>query len=223
MSGQARRTVVRHRYIRAGADTGGKLWDALHYMEHRPLGRDERPGDRQLFTAGAGRLSRQEARALLLEHAGRRVAYHRLILSPGAPVADLQRWTRLVMADLSRHLGQDLHWVAAAHRNTGHPHVHLLVAGTGERLIDDGRSPRVLLRPEEYAVLRESGDRHGREMAREDRDLEEAGRDELDLLLAGLVRAVAQELGDEGAQTHKHLAEAHERRGAPGRDATRGR
>lgn len=223
MSSQVRRTVVRHRYVRAGKGMQRKLWDALHYMQHRPLGEDEQPSDRWLFTARTEGLSRHEARALLFEHASRRVAYHRLILSPGVPVEDLQRWTRLVMADLSRHLGQELHWVAATHHNTAHPHVHLLLASTGERLPGGGRALPVFLGTDEYAVLRDAGDRHGRDLAREDRDLEEAMRVELDLMMVGLVRALAHELGDEGFQGHKHLADQHERRGAPGRDATRGR
>ncbi len=224
MNRQARHTVVRHRYVRAGKGVKGKLWDALYYMQHRPLGQDEQPSDRRLFTARTEGLSRHEARALLMEHAGRRVAYHRLILSPGVPVEDVQRWTRLVMGDLTRHQGQELHWVAAAHHNTAHPHVHLLLAGTGERLAGgSGHALPVLLRPEEYAVLRESGDRHARVMARNERDLEEAVRTELDSMVVGLAQAMAHELADEGVQTHKHLIEQHERRGAPGRDATRGR
>jgi hypothetical protein len=140
------------------------------------------------------------------------------------PVEDPQRWTRLVMADLSRHVGQEMHWVAVGHRNTVHPHVHLLLAGTGERLAGaPGRALPVLLHPEQYAVLRESGDRHARELARDERGLEEAIREELDVMLAGLVRALGRELADDGVQTHKHLVEQHERRGAPGPDATRGR
>ena len=224
MSRHARRTVVRHRYVRAGKGVKGKIWDALHYMQFRPLGQDEQLGDRRLFTARTERLSGQEARALLMEHADRRVAYHRLILSPGVPVEDVQRWTRLVMADLSRHLGQDLHWVAVAHHNTDHPHAHILLAGTGARLGEgDGRPLPVRLHPEEYGVLRESGDRHAREMARDERNLDVAVRYELDSMVAGLARALGHELADEGIQTHKHLIEQHEKRGAPGRDATRGR
>ena len=223
MSRRVRGTVVRHRYVPTGKGLKGKLWDALRYMQHRPLGQDEQERDRRLFTTRTEGLSREEARTLLMEHAGRRVAYHRLILSPGMPVQDLQRWTRLVMADLSRHLGQQLHWVAAAHHNTAHPHVHLLLAGTGERLIEDGRSGRIHLRPDEYGVLRESGDRHARELAREERGPEETVRAEMELMLASLAPALGHELADEGVQTHKHLIEQHERRGAPGRDATRGR
>jgi hypothetical protein len=128
------------------------------------------------------------------------------------------------MGDLSRHLGQELHWVAVAHRNTAHPHVHLLLASTGERLAAGaGRALPVLLHPEEYAVLRESGDWHVRELALDERDLEEAVRSELASMVAGLARAFGQELEDDGVQTRKHLIEQHERRGAPGRDATRGR
>src|SRR6185437_13006035 len=104
MTRQVRSTVARHRYIRGVPGLKGKLWDALHYMQCRPLGEDEQAADRILFTARTEGLSRQEARTLILEHAGRRVAYHRLILSPGESVADTRRWTRLVLADLSRHL-----------------------------------------------------------------------------------------------------------------------
>jgi hypothetical protein len=214
--------VVRHRYVRASNGVSDKLGDALRYMQHRPLGQDEQPRERRLFTARTEGLSRQEARALLLEHAGRRVAYHRLILSPGAPVEDPQRWARLVMGDLSRHLGQDLHWVAVAHRNTAHPHVHLLLAGTAEHLTGvAGRALPVLLRLQDYGVLRESGDRHTRELAQGERDLEEAVRAELESMAVGLARALSQEFADEGVQTHKQLVEQHARRGAPGRDATR--
>ena len=224
MSRQTRRTVVLHRYVRPSQGAKGKLWDALHYLQHRPLGQDEQPADRQLFTARTEGLARQEARSMLMEHWGRRVAYHRLILSPGLPVGDLQRWTRQVMTDLSRHLGQELHWVAVAHHNTAHSHVHLLLAGTGERLADGvRRSLPVYLRPDQYALLRESGDQHARELALDERDLEEAVRSEWASLVVGMARALGQELSDEGFQTHKHLVEQQERRGAPGRDATRGR
>jgi hypothetical protein len=219
MRRETRHTVVRHRYVRAGKGVRGKLWDALRYTQCRPLGQDEQLSDRQLFPACTEGISRDEARALLMEHAGKRVAYHRLILSPGAPVEDLQRWTRLVMADLSRHLGQELHWVAVVHHNTAHPHVHLLLAGTGERLPGGGRALPVFLAADEYAMLRAAGDRHGRDLIREERDLEDAVRAEMD----ALVHAVARELADEGTQTHKHLIDEHAQRGAPGRDAMRGR
>jgi hypothetical protein len=218
---QAHEAVVRHRYTRAGQRAKRKLSDALRYMRQRPLGEGEQLRDRRLFTARTDDLERHEARELLMGHADRLVAYHRLILSPGMALDDLQRWTRLTMADLSRHLGQELHWVAVTHRNTAHPHVHVLVAATGERLAGDRRRPTpVLLRSEEYAVLRASGDRHAYDLARHERDLDDAVHAELALLAPGLARALGREGTDDGVQTQKHLVDEHERRGAPGRDAT---
>ena len=133
MKQPAARTVVRHRYFRAGANLRARVRNALYYVQHRPLGPDEKPDDRVLFAAATDNLSRQQARAMILDHAGHYVAYHRLIISPGRHVEDMQRWTRQVMADLSHHLDQRSHWVAVVHRNTAHHHTHVLLAGTGER------------------------------------------------------------------------------------------
>ena len=54
----------------------------------------------------------------------------RLIVSPedGASL-DLRRYARDYADRLSAELGTPLEWVAAAHRNTDHPHVHLVVRG----------------------------------------------------------------------------------------------
>lgn len=222
MSGRGERTIVRHRYVPAGRRMQRRLWDALRYMEQRPLGKEEDPADRQIFTAHTEGLARSDARALILEHASRRVAYHRLILSPGVPVTDLQHWTRLVLADLGRYRHQDLHWVAVIHRNTAHPHCHLLLAGTGASLPGGGRPLPVFLRRDDLAYLREAGDRQARDMTRADQVLEQAVAAELDLL-AGLGRALAHALAEEGAPAHQHLQAPQERFGPPGRDATRGR
>jgi hypothetical protein len=222
MSGQVARTIVRHRYVRAGKRMQRRLWDALRYMEQRPLGRDEHPGDRQLFTAHAEGLARAEARALILEHASRRVAYHRLILSPGAPVSDLRHWTRLVLADLAHFRRQDLHWVAAIHRNTEHPHIHLLLAGTGAPLSGGGQALPVLLRRDDLACLREAGDRHGRDLVRADQALEQAIQAELDLL-EGQGSPQAHALAEEGGPAYQYLRAAPKRHGPPGREATQGR
>ena len=177
--------------------------------------------DRRLFTDRTEGLSREEARALLMEHAGRRVAYHRLILSPGMPVEDVQRWTRLVMADLSRHLGQELHWVAAAHRNTAHPHVHLLLAGTGERAGGGAGDVPVLLRPRNMrcCASRATGTRgNGAGRARSREQCEPSGLDARGPGTRPGPGAGRRRCPD--AQTSGRTARAA---GAPGRDATRGR
>src|SRR5690606_36664141 len=54
----------------------------------------------------------------------------KLILSPefGERV-DLDKLTRRLMLQMERDLGRSLEWVAAAHSNAEHPHVHLLLPG----------------------------------------------------------------------------------------------
>jgi hypothetical protein len=166
------RTYANGRYVAGGKRAKGKspagqAYDALRYMQMRELGPGERPEDRRFFGAVGEGGSWEAARQIIMDHATSRVAYHRLILSPGQEVADMQEWTRMVMDDLADQLDQELHWVAVVHRNTEHPHVHILIAGGGER---DGELRPVVLRREHYTLLRASGDRgaaHLRELGRE--------------------------------------------------------
>jgi type IV secretory pathway VirD2 relaxase len=54
----------------------------------------------------------------------------KLIISPEfGEHLDLQRHTRELLARMERDLGVDLEWVAVAHFNTGHPHVHIALRG----------------------------------------------------------------------------------------------
>jgi hypothetical protein len=43
---------------------------------------------------------------------------------------DLERLTRDVMAAVQGDIGRPLEWAAVVHRNTGHPHVHLVLRGS---------------------------------------------------------------------------------------------
>jgi len=157
------RTVVTGRYVAGGKKARGKspagqAQDALHYMQTRPLDNGERPEDRHFFGPERDGGSWREARAEIMDHATEQVAFHRLILSPGPdqPVADMREWTRMVLDDLADTRGQTLHWVAVVHRNTDHPHAHVLLAGGGEHA---GELRPVLLYRAQYAVVRAAGDR----------------------------------------------------------------
>ncbi len=203
------RTVVTGRYVAGakqarGTSVAGQVYDALRYMQTRPLDNGERPEDRHFFGPERDGGSWREARAEILDHATEQVAFHRLILSPGPdqPVADMREWTRMVLDDLADTLGQQLHWVAVIHRNTDHPHAHVLLAGGGERA---GELRPVLLYKAQYAAVRASGDRS-------------AGH------LRGLEReqatAVRHRIGHEGRQAERASARAGRegagRTGAPG-------
>ncbi len=158
-------TVANGRYVPGtrppharGKSAAGQCYDALHYMQTRELGENERPEDRRFFGAEREGGRWEAARAVIMDHATDRVAFHRLILSPGQEVADLREWTRMVMDELSDRLGQELHWVAVVHRNTAHAHAHVLLAGGGEREREGVLTP-VVLRREHYGFLRQAGDR----------------------------------------------------------------
>jgi len=205
-------TVVTGRYVAGGTrgrgtSAAGQAQDALHYMQTRPLDNGERPEDRHFFGPEWDGGSWREARAEILDHATNQVAFHRLILSPGPDqlVANMREWTRMVLDDLADTLGQQLHWVAVIHRNTDHPHAHVLLAGGGERA---GELRPVLLYKAQYAAVRASGDRgagHLRGLEREQ------------------ATAVHHRIGHEERQAERASARAGRegagRTGAPGQSA----
>ena len=54
----------------------------------------------------------------------------KLIISPEfGERLDLKRLTRELLAQMTRDVGSNLEWVAAAHYNTEHPHVHVALRG----------------------------------------------------------------------------------------------
>jgi hypothetical protein len=54
----------------------------------------------------------------------------KLIISPEfGERLDLRRHTRELVARMEKDLGVDLEWIAVAHFNTGHPHVHIALRG----------------------------------------------------------------------------------------------
>ena len=57
----------------------------------------------------------------------------KIIISPEfGDRIDLTRLTRDMMARVERDLGTPLEWVAVAHHNTEHPHVHVALRGVGQ-------------------------------------------------------------------------------------------
>jgi len=155
---------VEGRYVPAGPWAAQKIEDQVDHLKgsFRP---GEAREERTLFDAYGAVADRAAARALLTAAIGPKVVFHRLVLSPGArsgvvrPI-DLRTWTRLLLMDLGDRLGQRLVWVAAAHRNTDEPHIHVLLAGAAVRTRwpGHGTTTSVELRTPQYALVRERGD-----------------------------------------------------------------
>jgi len=158
------RTFVEGRYVPAGPWATRKIERQVKHLVS-----DYRAGEtheeRVLFDARGDVADRTTARALLTVAIGPKVVFHRLVLSPGpragvVRLIDLRTWTRLLLMDLGHMLGQRLVWVAAVHRNTNDPHVHVLLAGAAVRTHwpHEGKVVGVELRRPHYALLRERGD-----------------------------------------------------------------
>ena len=131
------RTFVEGRYVPTGPWAARKIKEQVQHLKAR-----FRPGEareeRTLFGPLDAIEDQAEARAILTAAIGPKVVFHRLVLSPGpragvVRLIDLHTWTRLLLMDLGHDLGQRLVWVAAVHRNTDDPHVHVLLAGAAER------------------------------------------------------------------------------------------
>ena len=94
--------------------------------------------DRKAFAAFVGRSLEKSRPQLYRARSGelvdRRRAVYRLVISPErAEGLDLRQLTGAAVAALESELeGDRLRWMAAIHRNTAHPHVHLVVAGMRE-------------------------------------------------------------------------------------------
>ncbi len=163
--------IVKHTYTR----DRGAAKAALRYYQLRPRGRDEEP--RSIF-ARDGTISRAGADRMLREYQNGNFLIHRITLSPSdrERPSDLQDLTRYLMAALEEEKRQQLHWFAVEHKNTDHHHVHVMIAGAGERE-GDGATRSVMLTREDYALMREGGREYCRMMNRVDGRWEYPARD----------------------------------------------
>ncbi|HEU5382218.1 MAG TPA: hypothetical protein VFV38_42940 [Ktedonobacteraceae bacterium] len=137
------------------------LQSHLKYLQYRERNPErERKSDRVFFSAEQDRIDRRVIAKDIMAQTGE-IYYHRMMLSPAddEPVTDWKAWTRAVMADLEKRLGKLLNWYAMHHHNTDHPHMHIVLQGTGiDR--ETGRAATVALNPQDFKFLKERGRAH---------------------------------------------------------------
>jgi hypothetical protein len=134
---------VQYRDIHPDSKEARDVDDLIGYVHHRdptsPRGRmfdAEGPAGEDERRVMVDLVSRSNAELLTRENPSRtslRAAY-RLIISPEeARGLDLKRLTRAMMARLQADAGGKLPpWIAGEHRNTLHPHVHIVLAARRE-------------------------------------------------------------------------------------------
>jgi hypothetical protein len=122
-------------------------------------------GSRDIWGADEDAMRRADAYRLLEEHGRGSIVCHRMVISMADDEGlDMRELVRDTMRRLEETRGQRLHWIAVEHRNTEHPHVHVMLMGQGERETSRGRKPRqVRLSRDDLAAIRGYGGEYARE------------------------------------------------------------
>jgi type IV secretory pathway VirD2 relaxase len=126
---RSRRAIVKTRLVRLGSNSLGAARAHLNYIQRDGVSRQGQPG--QLYSA---REDIADGRAFLQQCGGDRHQF-RLIVSAedGLLYDDLKPLIRRFMTRMEEDLGTRLEWVAADHRDTLHPHTHIILRGKDER------------------------------------------------------------------------------------------
>jgi hypothetical protein len=158
--------IFKTQNVRASKYTQAKatsfLGNHLKYLQYRDRAEQESRADRLFFNAQQEGLNwRPVAKEIMQEERAGDIYFHRMVFAPAddEPVPDWQAWTRALMSDLEKRLGKSLNWYAVHHQNTAHPHMHVIMRGTGiDR--ETGRAVPVTLNPQDFKFLREKGREH---------------------------------------------------------------
>ena len=149
------------------ADVDRNLSSLTRYVAHRDR---TAPGGRLFGPRGnSGDLERRA----LLAHISRSIRYgdagkhpraaYRMVLSPECAAGlDLKALTRAAMEQLGHECGGTPPWIAAIHRNTKHPHVHIVMAARREA--EPGRFKTVVINRERLGRMKLA---LGRELVRQ--------------------------------------------------------
>lgn len=144
-------SVTKHRYWK-GKEAVKAVSEYSKYLKYRE-GDDKEKGGRVFFDAEKDKTD-IDLRETVRNLKTRGAAAHELVLSPGVNTVDPMAYTRELMSKLERSKGQELEWVAVAHSNTDHNHIHVLMSGESK-----DKKP-VLLRKDDHANMREWGDKY---------------------------------------------------------------
>ncbi len=129
---QARRVIVKARYVKLAGDAAAAAALHLRYIQRDGVERGGRKGVLYGEHGDVSSLAFEEPRL------GERHQF-RLIVSPeDAEALDLTDYVRRLMAQVEKDLGRRLEWAAVNHFNTEHPHAHLVIRGVDR----DGRALR---------------------------------------------------------------------------------
>ena len=126
----ARRVVIKARLVKLGAKGVSASRAHLRYIQRDSATPEGAPGG--LYSADR---DVADGAAFVERGSGDRHQF-RFIVSPedGDQYPDLKPFVRRLMTQMEEDLGTKLDWVAADHRDTGHPHSHIILLGKDDRV-----------------------------------------------------------------------------------------
>jgi len=141
-----RRSIVNVRYASARTPGGWKAHGT--YIERESAKGDRLPSEREAATEIGSQVSDPDRLGLAQEHslgplaeswqrAGDKRIF-KVIISPEDPNVDFQRTASEMIARIEQYTGAPVEWGGVVHRNTDHPHAHIIVRGqlrSGEPLL----------------------------------------------------------------------------------------
>jgi hypothetical protein len=140
-----RRCIVNVRYASARTPGGWKAHGT--YIERESAKGDRLPSEREAATENDSQVPDPDRLGLAQEHPLGRLAeswqkagdkrIFKIILSPEDANVDFQRTAADMAARIEQHTGTAVEWGGVVHRNTDHPHAHIIVRGrlpSGESL-----------------------------------------------------------------------------------------
>ena len=124
-----RRVVIKARLVKLGTNGVSASRAHLRYIQRDCATPDGAPGG--LYSADR---DVADGTAFVERGSGDRHQF-RFIVSPedGDQYPDLKPFVRRLMTQMEADLGTKLDWVAADHRDTGHPHSHIMLRGKDDR------------------------------------------------------------------------------------------
>ncbi|WP_304308379.1 DUF3363 domain-containing protein [Pseudacidovorax intermedius] len=192
----ARRVVVKSRYVRLQRAGRGGVRAHLRYIERDGVRRDGSPGRAYGPNTEAADLEAFEERGRGDRH------QFRFIVSPedAAELDDLPGFTRRLMEQMATDLETSLDWVAVDHWDTDNPHTHVVLRGR----VGSGRDARDLVIAPDYIAhgirLRASEIATEWLGPRTEREIQQGWQREVDQeRLTGLDRELVQRGGTTGS------------------------
>jgi len=132
-----RRSIVNVRYASARTPGGWKAHGT--YIERENAKGDRLPSEREAATEIGSKVPDPDRLGLAQEHPLGRLAeswqqagdkrIFKIILSPEDANVNFQRTTADMVARIEQYTGAPVEWGGVVHRNTDHPHAHIIVRG----------------------------------------------------------------------------------------------